>query len=183
MLRVHGQEEAEHQVQPGGQHAAPHPERTADQQHREGLAGQRHRAAGDEDSEVGREGDEQGAGHDEGDVADPGTDAFADLDRYEEIGDRDTALAGGRPIESGQGDRQLRLPKVGRAFGDRRPESSIRSPDGTGRRASAAERASAAGSFTNPGVRPTTFGPIPARTPIPVTATAEFGQRDGAQPR
>ena len=64
-----------------------------------------------------------------GDVADSRTDPLADLDRYEEIGDRDAALAGGRPIESGQGDRQLRLQMVGRAFGDRRPESSIRSPD------------------------------------------------------
>jgi hypothetical protein len=109
VLGVDRQEEAEHEIEQRRQHAPAHPEGAADEQDREGLAGKRHGASRDQDREVRREGDEQGAGHDEGDVAGPGADAFADLDGDQEIRDRDAALSGGRPIESGQSDRQLRL--------------------------------------------------------------------------
>ena len=102
-------DQPEQDVQRDRDEPAPEPERAADEQHAEGLAGDRDRAAGIGMYDLRRQVDEQRAGDDEGDVADPCVEALADADGDQEIGDREPAFRGRRAVEAGDRDRQSRL--------------------------------------------------------------------------
>ena len=111
------------EVQPRRHEPAAEAQRAADEEHAERLgrdrhgrdgqgdpdvARQRERLAVEDDRNVGREGDEDGADHDQGRVTCPLADPLADRDRDEEIPDRDPALTRRQPVEAG--GRECHLP-------------------------------------------------------------------------
>ncbi len=99
VLGVHGQEQPQ-DVQARSEDAAAQAERTPNQQHREGLTGDRHGRARDRDRVVGGQRDEQRTGDDQEDVADPGTDTLTESNGDQEVADGDATFRDRQAIES-----------------------------------------------------------------------------------
>ena len=112
---VDGKEEPDGQVEGHREEAAPQAQRPTDEEDGEGLGGDRHGRDGQRDPDVAREhdrlprqddlevrrqGDEDRAGHDEGDVPRPRAEPLAQGDRDQEVADGDPALGGGQPVEA-----------------------------------------------------------------------------------
>jgi hypothetical protein len=94
---------ADEQVEQQGRGPAPEPEGTADDEHAERLAGERHGQRRDDDLRAERH--DERADRDQQDVADSSRESFRDPDRDEEVGEGEPLLRSRGAVQAGDRDR------------------------------------------------------------------------------